>query len=431
MDSYSVYGEKIRVDLTDLCWNEELWEKFIQKLCHKNYKIESGKMGEVLFSTNNGRISNYQVQIFVRTYVSEFLDEEKPQLPQDFRPAKKVQLPLSLYVDSVNYLSYSTRLAALQMVPEIAEWLLQYFINIKFIYRKESDDYFFFEEELEDVLDLRYSSYQEIKQKGDIITYLRKNLDSHWYVVIDLDEYYIPVKDYYKQSHHVNESLFFAYDDEKQTCMAYGFTRQQQMSVFTMKYEEIVLAYEKGKVFSFISGRNLQLENSGPVLAFRPRLPMPYQYTSEEFCKKLSEYLYPKKNELIQNDFYVYGCNVIKAIVRNLQGDTLSDFMDFRAINLLYEQKKSIRRRLQVLEIRYKMPEILQKLIQAYDQIIFAFMGIQITYLQQSMKESRLWNYEKRVADQAVRRKTAEQIEKYSREERTLLVQIKTWLEQL
>lgn len=431
MGNYDMYNKKIRVDLTDLNWNDGLWEKFIDSLCRRSCKIEAGKTGEVFFLKNNASLSDYQIQTFVRSFVSEFFDREQPYPQFETGEPGRARLRVTPNVDSSTYLFYSTRLAALQMVPEIAEWILQYFLNIKFIYRENSDDYFFFDEEIDRVMDKFPCSYRQVDEEGGIIACIRGNLDRGQYVTVHLDEYYIPSKDYYGRAHHVNESLFYGYDDVKQLCYAYGFAREQHVTCFTVGYREVAVAYEKGKVFSFFGGGYPEEGGRCPVLAFRPRDPLPYRLTPWDFCNKLSEYLLPRSNQLLGSDFYVYGYNVVQEIIQNLRSDSLSDFMDYRAINLLYEHKRAVRRRLLMLEVRFWMPDYLPELFLDYDRIIFAFRGIQIIYLEQSMRESGLWNYEKRVRSRGVRQKTAERLEQYSCEEQELLWRIKEGLEEL
>lgn len=431
MGNYNMYDKKIRVDLTDMSWNSDLWEKFMDRLRKKSYKISSGAMGEVFFQQDTASLSNYQIQTFVRSFVSDFWDRERAYMRVEPGGSGHVRLPLTLYIDSDTYLFYSTRLAAIQMNAEIAEWILQYFINIKFIYKEQSDSYFFFDEEIEQVVEKYPCSYRQIDEEGGIVTYLKRNLDNKRYVILHLDEYYIVKKDYYLRAHHVAESLFYGYDDRKQLFYAFGFVKEQRVTIFTLEYQELVMAYEKGKIYSFFDGGYQEEEDSWPVLAYSPKEPLPYRISPGDFCNRLMEYLLPRSNQLWHNDFYVYGFNVVQEIIQNLKSDSFSDFMDYRAINLLHEHKRAIRRRLQMLDVRFWMPDYLPKLFLDYDQIIFAFRGIQIIYLEQSMRESGLWNYEKRVRDRAVRERTADLLDRYSYEEQELLWKIKKGLEEL
>lgn len=328
MGNYNMYDKKIRVDLTELNWKQDIWEKFIDRLGRKSYKVESGAVGEVLFLQDNARISDYQIQTFVRSFVSDFLDRERAYMQAEPEGNGHVRLPLTLNIESSAYLSYSTRLAALQMVPEIAEWVLQYFSNIKFIYKEQADKYFFFEEEIGKVLEEYPCGYREVDEEGGIIAYLKRNLDARRYVTVHLDEYYIKSKDYYQRAHHVDESLFYGYDDEKQQCFAFGFAKEQHATIFTVEYQELIVAYEKGKIFSFFGGGYPEENNAWPVLAYSPREPLPYRISPWDFCDKLSEYLLPQNNQLLHNDLYVYGANVVQEIIQNLRSDSLSDFMD-------------------------------------------------------------------------------------------------------
>lgn len=431
MQYYDMYDEKIRVDLTDLRWTHGLWEKFMDQLCKKSYKVASGAMGEVLFLQDNARLSDYQIQTFVRSFVSDFLDRERAYIQEETGGSGHARLPITVHIESDTYLSYSTRLAALQMVPGIAEWILQYFINIKFIYREQSDEYFFFEEQIGKVLDECPCTYREVDEEGGIIAYLKRNLDNGRYVTVQLDEYYVRSKDYYQRAHHVEENLLYGYDDEQQLCYAFGFAKEQRATIFTMGYQELMAAYEKGKIFSFFDGGYADGKHSWPVLSYAPKEPLPYRISPGGFCDKLSEYLLPRNNRLLHNDLYVYGDNVVQEIIHNLRSDSLSGFMDYRAIHLLHEHKRALRRRMQMLEIRFWMPDYLPQLFLEFDHIIFAFQGIQTVYLKQSMQESRLWNYEKRVKERKVREKTADLLDRYSYEEQELLWKIKEGLSRL
>ena len=149
---------------------------------------------------------------------------------------KSCVLPIETEVESATYLFYSTRLAILQTIPACLDQIRQYFININLFYNPNYINYLYFDEQLEDMLEISTKEYTDILN-SDIVNYIREQILQGKYISIHLDECYLHEKDCYHKNHFVHDSLIYGFEDQKNVFQCYAFTKNQKVKCFEVTYE--------------------------------------------------------------------------------------------------------------------------------------------------------------------------------------------------
>ena len=404
-----------------ILWDEKLWKKYLKKLKRVHRKFESDRMGQIRLWDDKQDSNEYQMQVVAKSVLSELLDGYMPIHP-DIPDKKQICiLPLDEEPESSTYLFYSTRLAILQTDEQASKWLLQYFMDLRLFYHENYINFLFLEEEIEQVLDLTPISYLDVENFGGILEFIRSNVLSGRYVNVHLDEFYLPVKEYYWIRHYVHENLIYGFNDEAQEIYMYGIAERQQTKVFTVSYKDFLTAYEKGKLFSFCGAGYLEQEGYAPVLLCQIGTIPEYQFSWTEMRKKLEAFMRPKPEEMVGEDIHVYGTDIYAWILRELMGETEYGIDDFRVFQLLYEQKRCVYRRMQYLQERNLFPENMSGVLSEYEDLILDFQGIRMVYLKQLQKEGAWNDPVKRITDQETRCKLAGAIKEAVHRERIIL----------
>lgn len=414
-----MYQDVLEIDLRNVKWDEKLWKEFFKRLRRKLRKIEEVDIGILKYYCKNNRITEFQVRAFVCGFLSEFLGKKNPlTLPREDEQKTKI-LPLNQKTESTTYLFYSTRLAIVQAYPEYRQWLMQYFIYPRLYYNEENWNHLFLEEELEDILVMKRLKYQEVQ--SNIISYTKKNLEEGCYVNIHLDEFYISEKDFFQRRHYVHENLIYGYSDEERVFYAFGFGKKQKVQSFEITYEELLWGYEKGKLFSFCGAKYLTGEYPWPVTLCSLKEIPEYSFEISCFVDKLKKHLYPSENEMVEGDLHIYGVNIYDAVLSELRGESDKGFVDFRVLQIFYEQKKCIRRRLEFLQEKYSMETELEEFWTEYKKVEGSFQRIRLIYMKQLVMEGRADTLDKAVLSETVNLGIVDKLEEAVEKEKEVL----------
>lgn len=398
------------MDLRHIDWDEKLWERFVRRIKKKVYLSDCEEMG-VLSIQNLRNRSAFDTQVLVKGFLSDYLDKYRPiSLNICDVGRQQVTLPLIAETESNAYLFYCTRLAILKTDSSAAKRVLRYFLDLRLFYNKAYMNFLFFEEELENMLVLQNVEYREIAKEGNIVDFVRKKLCDGAYVNVQLDEFYIAEKDYYDKRHFVHENFIYGFDDERQLFYAYGITERQQTAEFVITYEELLLSYEKGKLFYFCGAEYLEWEGYYPVTVNRIGQVSDCEFTEEIFREKIHAFLNPPESDRVEGDIHVYGKNVYEWILQDLTGENVRKIVDYRLIHLLYEHKCCIRNRLEYLQQAGGLSDSGQKLYVEIKRVIEDFQRIRLLYLKQLKKEGKLMDMNRAVENMYARKQIAEQL---------------------
>ncbi len=422
-----MYKDILEIDLRHIGWEDRLWKKFLRKIKKPYGKIEEIQKGVLKYHYKNSRITEFQIRVFVSTFLSDFLDKERPLVLEQKTTSQDCILPLCDTPDSTTYLFYSTRLAIIQAQPEFHQWLMQYFIHIKLFYHPDSLNLLFFDEELEQIMDLKGISYLEIT--SDILDYTKEKLEQGLYVNIHLDEFYLSEKDCFDTRHYVHENLIYGFSDREKVFYAFGFARKQKVQTFIIPYEEYLMAYEKGKLFLFCGAKYLTEEYPWPVMLCLLKESSPYSFEVHDFLVKIKEFLNPPDQEMVAEDLHMYGTDIYERILSELRGEEEQVVVDFRVFQLLYEQKQCIKRRLEFLQEKYHLENVLKEFWEEYKEVERSFQRIRLIYLKQLSLEGRTATLDQCILNEKVNCGIADKLEEAIGKERMILERLVEILE--
>lgn len=264
----------------------------------------------------------------------------------------------------------------------------QYFLDIIMNYHPSFWHFYDFDEELWRFLDIKGISYREIPM-GDICKLIKNILNSDEYVSIHLDEFYLNEKESFQKLHLVRENLVYGYDDAQKVFFVYGFGKREQMRSFQVSYDDMLLAFEKGRRFYFSGAGYLKMKWCDPVVKMKIHECEGFQLTETFLLHKIHDFVYPMKPNLQNEEIKIYGSDVYKWIIEELQGKTKGRTVDYRTFHLLYEHKRNVYRCLKKIEQNGSMSQITSEKIASYKIVVNQFNKIRIMYMREAGMEMR------------------------------------------
>ncbi|GGG07255.1 hypothetical protein GCM10010912_59890 [Paenibacillus albidus] len=82
-----------------------------------------------------------------------------------------------------------------------------------------------------------------IKYKMDFIQFIKESIDDNNYIVLDVDEFYLPCSQRYQKKHFIHHTMICGYDDETLDFLIYGFYNQQKYSLRYVEYKDLEKAF--------------------------------------------------------------------------------------------------------------------------------------------------------------------------------------------
>ena len=415
--------DEFEVDIMHVNTDEDHWKRFMKVLKKEYHRVKSNQVGKVLVYGKAPQMNDFLAKAMVTSVFSEYMDKNMPlklSAASSAMERKEKILPIDLKPEITTYLFYSTKLCIVQACPNLKEWQMVNFTNIKVYYNEKNKNNFFMEEDLEEIFCFERKSIEDMKKIDDILCYTKSALDAGWYVDIHLDEYYLSCKEGYNRRHYVHENLVYGYSDDREVVYAYGFGKNRKMVSYEIPYMEFLYAYEKGRIFYFSGASYLDGEYPYSLDLRKLRFQAAEEFTLEKFKLQLKEYICPQKEEIVNDDFHVYGINVI-AFIRNCINDNNINVIDFRTFQLLYEHKKCLLNRFCYLAEKYDKREELAGIIQEYKSIVSAYQNIRLVYLRQLKREENGWQTGERIKDISVLREIEKRLESLGKEERRII----------
>lgn len=210
---------------------------------------------------------------------------------------------------------------------------------------------------------------------------------------------------------------------------AFGFARKQKVQTFIIPYEEYLMAYEKGKLFLFCGAKYLTEEYPWPVMLCLLKESLPYSFEIKDFLIKIKEFLNPPDQEMVAEDLHMYGTDIYERILSELRGEEEQVVVDFRVFQLLYEQKQCIKRRLEFLQEKYHLENVLKEFWEEYKEVERSFQRIRLIYLKQLSLEGRTATLDQCILNEKVNCGIADKLEEAIGKERMILERLVEILE--
>ena len=291
------------------------------------------------------------------------------------------------------YLCHALPLCVILTDPKIIPWYYEHFIDIYSI-EDENDylkvDFLEYRAAYKEVIYEVYLGYNLLAKEPDIIQFITEKIDLGYYVIIHADEYYLPVKYWYRKEHFVHHSIIYGYHHGNKKLLAVGFNKEQIFTQITFDYEIFAEAYEQGKIYYKESAP--WAENNAVELLKLKDYQEEYPFDIRRFLRKLDGYLSSTGDDSVifsynwklNRNKVAYGLDVYQQIINHLEKIREGKFtVDYRAIHLLYEHKKSIYNRLRYILERYRTTENLGKMVRDYYRIVEETERIRRKFLEQ------------------------------------------------
>jgi NAD(P)-dependent dehydrogenase (short-subunit alcohol dehydrogenase family) len=311
--------------------------------------------------------------------VNPFYNLKNYQLFEVDQAETKV-LQIKLQNEITCYLSHALPLCVVLAHPKLVPWYYEHFVDIYSV-TDENDflkvDFLEYRAAYKEMMYEVYLGYNLLKNESDIIQFIIDKINLGYYVIIHADEYYLPVKALYHKEHYVHHSIIYGYHNGNKQLLAIGFNAEQIFTRITFDYDTFVEAYEQGK-YHYQQSAPWAETNAVELLKLKD-YQEEYPFDIKRFLGKLDGYLSGRGDDTVifsynwkpNQDKIAYGIKVYQQIINHLENFLEGRFtMDYRAIHLLTEHKKSIYNRLEFILNRYRIKGTLEKMVREYAGIV-------------------------------------------------------------
>lgn len=293
---------------------------------------------------------------------------------------KGKELKIKVQKDLTTYLTFSLPLCAILSDDRMYPWFYQHFVQLYTLTDENGNlwvDYLEERDFYKDIAEYKIYDYISLKQVENIIEFIKDKINHGYYVIIYLDEYYLPKKAGYMKFHFLHQLMVYGYDNESQRLKTVAFDRKQEFVSAEYEYSKIVKSYEEGKTYYELSPIWVLNET---VELIRPKGEnSPYEFNLGLFLEELKVYLlgqgeYSKlrPNNLETNgkqasfNFKVYD-ELIYHLNNLIQGNPT---MDYRYVHLMMEHKIIMYYRLKYIISNYSSNDDLVMLIEEYSNLV-------------------------------------------------------------
>ena len=199
---------------------------------------------------------------------------------------------IKLQNEIVTYLCHALPLSVILADERLLPWYYEHFINLFSIVDESGYlklEFLEYRASYKEVIYEVYLGYNLLKSESNIINLVIDKINSGYYVIINVDEYYLPVKSRYQKEHFVHHSLVYGYDNARQKLLAVGFNAEQIFAPLTFDYNPFITAYEAGKQYYQESAP--WAENNAVELLKLKEYQQEYPFTLQKFLSQLDNYL--------------------------------------------------------------------------------------------------------------------------------------------
>jgi hypothetical protein len=204
----------------------------------------------------------------------------------------------------------------------------------------------------------------------DIIELIKDFIENNYYVIVFVDEYFLPLCSMGERSHFLHEQLIYGYDDEILCFFAVGIKKSGQYGKIKHSFTELQNAFKRG--YDIRTHGTYEWLQSHRVIAIKKNNRFAdgytYPFSISRFSNKLSKFVSEKTDEGIQycieykprkfNFYYDIDFYKIPGIVKI----TKKYFSYFRFAHHAYEHAIGIKRKLNFINDHYNIPQLVQNI---------------------------------------------------------------------
>ncbi|MCP3781449.1 hypothetical protein [Paenibacillus sp. MZ03-122A] len=184
----------------------------------------------------------------------------------------------------------------------------------------------------------------------DILSFLKYSIDSGYYVVMLVDEFFIPGKDSYLKENYPHHIFIYGYDFEKKVLFLTGFSH----GVYghnEINFYDFINSYK-----SIINMYNNNLTPKDNIYLMKFNSNHSYNFSEEVFKDEILSYYYSKSHTDSLNYINAdneYGLKTYKHLIYyySLLSEEveINDFGKIRSLHILWEHKNMMVKRLEYL----------------------------------------------------------------------------------
>lgn len=270
-----------------------------------------------------------------------------------------------------NYPQHAFYLSIISENKDCQPWIYSNYTNL-FLSALENDEFFldFFVQTPEHHFNPWFKDSQRLhrdlilKSIPSLISFIKDQIDSNYYVYTHVDEYYIPNTNSYQKRRFAHAVMIYGYDDSTQVFQLAGFLDNRSYSQTTVSYDEFKKAFEQCDIYD-------DYLNYTHLLKINPEYHNGkiYEFSLSYFAECMENY-YTSYNEM-QNfrSFYTpelysdrtFGLEIYKKITAFL-ASTISKNSNFepRFLYTLKEHKKFMNLKIKYIEQEghYRFPDV-------------------------------------------------------------------------
>lgn len=314
-----------------------------------------------------------------------------------------LELKVKMQLDITTYLHRSLPLCIILAYDKYLPWYYSRFLQVfSFTDDKGFSELNYLEPRdcSSEVMDMVCLGYHLLDKVDNIIDFIIEKLNRGYYLIINIDEYYLSNKWAYNKNHFVHSSLIYGYDNVAEQLLVIGFNEDMLFTKMTFNYAQFFEAYNNGKIHYKQSAPWCE---SSAIQIVRPKgFEAEFPFSFERFMRELSSYIFSAGDEDRLYTFeypssrVVYGIEVYDILIKDLEGLLLGKaIMDYRGIHLLAEHKKGIYERLEYVIFKNALTGNIVKLKEAYLEVVNLANAMRLVGLEFSYKDLDIANSKK------------------------------------
>jgi hypothetical protein len=343
----------------------------------------------------------------------------------------EMNLSIKLQNDITTYLHYSLPLCIISSKKEMLPWLNGHFIEI--CSRTKSNGYVEMEfVETSNIFNQLISNVflgYGLLENVDILDYVIDKLNRGLYIIIHMDEYYLPNKASFQKKHFVHATLIYGYDNKNRKIKGIGFNSSHLFAMLEFDYDIFKASYEMGKIH-YKESAWWAYKKAVQLIGLNKSENILYNFSIESFAEKLYNYLFSIGDsssiiDLIPDEKVVFGVNTYNVLIENLcnvlEGRVT---IDYRAIHLMYEHKKGLYNKLKFLASEFNISDELKQMVGKYVTVVRQFEEIRLNFIKVSLVSSNNKSIFHIPKDKQFYISTVEMLRKTEKNEKLILLKI-------
>ena len=208
-----------------------------------------------------------------------------------------MKLPICLNINMNNMLNYAFPLSIIMAHPHLYPWSMENYFSIGTIdWYKQSNtvglymlylDGFSYADISMPTKILGQNSYSDYYLMSlDIIEIIKHHIRNNQYVVVFVDEYYLPGTQLFGYQHFLHEELIYGYDDSQHTLYSLGMSLARCYARLEYTYEDFKIAYQNG--YKCDVHGNIEWARNHRIITLDPNAySTQYPYSSSRVINKL------------------------------------------------------------------------------------------------------------------------------------------------